>query len=62
MNENESQPVYLQCADARTIATEETYVVMCRPINNGAYVLEYVQRGREATLLAAIRVDMPPKA
>ena len=59
VNETPSEPVYLQSAVARTIGTEETYVVMCRPLNNGAYVLEYVERGREAKLLAAVRVDMP---
>lgn len=51
--------MYLQSAPARTIATEGAYVVLCRPLSNGAYVLEYVERGATNRLLAAVRVDMP---
>jgi hypothetical protein len=59
MDQAQPEIMYLQAAPSRTIATEDTYVVMCRPLSNGAYLLEYVERGRETKLLAAVRVDMP---
>ncbi len=61
MNEQRPQVAYLQAAMSRIIASEETYVVMCRPISNGAYILEYVTRS-DGKLLAAVRVDQQPKA
>lgn len=49
---------YLKSATARPIATEESYVVLCRPLSSGAYVLEYVERSAEGRLIAAVAV--PP--
>jgi hypothetical protein len=59
MNEPRPQIQYLQAAMSRIIASEETYVVMCRPVNNGAFMLEYVARS-DGKLLAAVRVDNQP--
>ena len=60
MNEQHPQIQYLQAAMSRIIASEETYVVMCRPVSNGAYMLEYVGRS-DGKLLAVVQVDPPPK-
>ncbi len=47
---------YLKSATARPIATEESYVVLCRPLSNGAYVLEYVERSADGRLITAVTV------
>jgi hypothetical protein len=59
MNEPRPQVQYLQSAMSRTIGSEDTYVIMCRPLSNGVYILEYVSRS-DGKLLAAIRVDRLP--
>jgi hypothetical protein len=59
MNEPHPQIQYLQTAMSRIIGSEETYVVMCRPISNGTYVLEYVARS-DGKLLAVVPMDRPP--
>ncbi|MBD3239795.1 MAG: hypothetical protein GF331_04365 [Chitinivibrionales bacterium] len=54
---NQPQPLpYLKSATARPIASEESYVVLCRPLSNGAYVLEYVERSAEGKLITAVAV------
>lgn len=53
---DQSEAVYLKGSMARPIATEETYMVLCRPLDNGKYVLEYVSRG-DSRLLTAVLVD-----
>ena len=57
MNEPTQQQNQLTSNVARPIATEETYVVMCRTLSNGVQILEYVDRQGDGKLISAVRVD-----